>query len=849
MVSLTNVAAAGRAGSDAGGASENSVVEVNYAPTKPTSTNDARQNATQLLAGLPNNRNEGGSVAPFRRSNILQLTNPSQPAKVLEFKTVPKPELRIVKSVAPNAKIESFVETGVLRGAYVTESGQRRFVATSIDPRFDSIQLAESLFGEVGSNSNSLNRQILPGYSGRQLVSLLKKSREYDQVGTGVGDTLSANGRSSGNDGNLDDRRISAFNKDKKAFEDAIIRLVNQGGGSAEGETTQSAQSQNNFQNNIGTTIQNGISNFGRGVQNIQRTLNGENNFQPSTDTRFNSASTAYNPSKRTGDGGTDATRRGNGNTDAVNRGIGTAPSTQTPHDAILRGIPGAGPGTVNYPPVVPRQIPNTSGPYTDLNKPPLTPAQEKERDRKTIADQDRIRDQLAAGRNYGPDPFSPEEQAKRDRGNGGFNIPETGDGFGAPASTSRALAQKPVPAPPALNVIGNSKPGEQSKIPETNVIKDRDNRDIANYRKGEVTPKELASVNPSGFRGEAIGNLNKITKSLTPADIQKILKSPVNTPLNSSQIKALNNGYNSSATNLGKGDVLIATSIRNSNNQYVSVKLHPDKKGAIAEAKPQGGAEGALSSGDFHKIKDLVLPYRTKATTVDNIGDQVAQNIDKIKKAKTDTNHQCIMVADAVAYTNGRNATITTQGEVRAIKKVGEQWVPDVDAITVVKIETRTTNSITPNKFNMVLANGQPASDTYTAKNRTSGEYITRSGVGHRTKAEMTATITPLRRNDFLSGERVSTFDRNGNMVDVNLNPSMFNLNTSRLINSTTDTRVRGYCVRGEGKIEAQSYSDTEFNSSFTRRDNDRNIILNGSSVSGSNTNPGPSPGFKWPK
>jgi hypothetical protein len=514
MVSLTNVAAAGRAGSDAGGASENSVVEVNYAPSNPRAGLEDGTLLAQRGAGqLPRNierrfQNRGAG------SNVLQLpTNTNLVPFYGPLKSLPTPTQQRIKAWN-NKTPGSTLQTN---GSIITvRSPAGLMTAVGVDPNVNILNHAEeTLYDKAIHQTRNLTEEVIPGtgYTKGDFIELMQA-------------------RGAVENGTPTQNNTVALDAAKQKYEAAVVKNIN---------------------NQIAAN---------RPIELNGPAYNGVNIRQQRKNTTLQTQNPAApRPSPK--------------------------PSTQTPQDAILRGIPGAGPGTVNYPPVVPRQIPNTSGPYTDLNKPPLTPAQEKERDRKTIADQDRIRDQLAADRNYGIDPFSPEEQAKRDRGNGGFNIPKTGDGFGAPASTSRALAQKPVPAPPALNVIGNGKPAQQAK-PPVSAYQDSTNRDIANYRKGQVPAKELASQNPTGFKGEAIGNLNKIVKDLTPADIQKILKSPVNDPLNSSQIKALRNGYNSSATNLGKGDVLIATGIRNSNNQYVSVKLHPDKKGAIAEAKPQ---------------------------------------------------------------------------------------------------------------------------------------------------------------------------------------------------------------------------------------------------------------------
>jgi hypothetical protein len=698
MVSLTNVAAANPAGSGAGGASENSVAEVNYAPSNPRAgledgTLLAQRGAGQLPRSIERRFQNRGAG-----SNVLQLpTNTNLVPFYGPLKSLPTPTQQRIKAWN-NKTPGSTLQTN---GSIITvRSPAGLMTAVGVHPNVNILNHAEeTLYDKAIHQTRNLTEEVIPGtgYTKGDFIELMQA-------------------RGAVENGTPTQNNTIALDAAKQKYEAAVVKDIN-----------------NQIAANRPTEI-NGPAYDG---VNIGQQRNGT--------TLQTKSPAAPRPSSK--------------------------PSTQpqTPHDAILRGIPGAGPDPVIYPPVGARNIPNTSGPYTDLNKPPLTPEQEKKRDDEAIADQNKIRDQLAAGRNYGPDPFSPEEQDKRDRGNGVFNIPKTDDGFGAPASTSRALAQKPVPAPPALNVIGNGKPAQQAK-PPVSAYQDSTNRDIANYRKGQVPAKELASQNPTGFKGEAIGNLNKITKSLTPADVQKILKSPVNDPLNSSQIKALRNGFNSTATNLGKGDVLIATGIRNSNNQYVSVKLHPDKKGAIAEAKPQGKPEG----------DNNILPFERYLQTYSATRDREQKRRPFKDKCELRTNmeiidNKIVIFATVQAFRNGitlLNAPVEINLNGNRIEYVNQKKIPIL-------------NSAVPQApaDSKLIYNTPPAlSTTITEKN--SGRGITNIHLSR-----------PLAATDPFVFLEQPGYKILGTDITLDINPSKLKPNSNLHTVAKTEVKFTGAC------------------------------------------------------
>jgi hypothetical protein len=149
-----------------------------------------------------------------------KLTFPGQvpPTRTLSPSSVSANEIRQVRSiVGPQAKIQNWQGGGIFTGANVQmPNGQSRFVATQVNPEYDIIDSARALWADVGMTPNIRSKTILPGYTGGDLISLLRARNEVDKIGT-----------DGNNDGNLNDPRIGSYQRERGKYETALVKFTN----------------------------------------------------------------------------------------------------------------------------------------------------------------------------------------------------------------------------------------------------------------------------------------------------------------------------------------------------------------------------------------------------------------------------------------------------------------------------------------------------------------------------------------------------------------------------------------------------------------------------------------------
>ncbi len=473
----------------------------------------------------------------------------------------------------------------------------------------------------------------------------------------------------------------------------------------------------------------------------------------------------------------------------------GTDRPTSTPQDVILNGISGPNSNSNRFPPVRPIQIPETSrGPFADLNKPPLTPAQEKARDRRAIDDANRVRDEVQKrnaneAANFIPysngasnfNPFSAEAQAKRDADSRSSQNSNQGTGFDAPVSTFGMPIKNPKKET-QINVLGNNNPTKQTQaITGIDIIKKGNANDISRYRRDEVKPGELGKPVAGSFRGEAIGKLNDIAKNLTPQDVQKILKSPTNSPLNNSNIKALSVGNNSTATNLGKNDILIATGIRNSNNEYVSTVIRPDKDGKIVKA--------TQNSDD----KNNILPFGRK--------NEVADYLYNTKKTEEPVLRRCVLTVDM----GEANHPDTQKPELyfSATVQAFENNLPKIDAFTQVKIKGERSEFVNRDRFeirNSAIPGSNPTDKYYFFPEKPAPYVISEMDSGPGISGVFRSRdIKATNPYAFLQNPR---YEIPGTTIDIN--QSKLKLNSNLNTTAVTSISAEGFCTYDNSLIKA---------------------------------------------
>ncbi len=293
---------------------------------------------------------------------------------------------------------------------------------------------------------------------------------------------------------------------------------------------------------------------------------------------QYSSAGAAYKPKPRnTGDEGTAATQRANNNQKRENNAIKNAGGVPSAQDAILQeAIRRA---NSSSPPLRKDEVPDRSGPGPYIsNTPPLTPAQEKQRDRQEIARAQQVRREVDAGKPTSYDAFAASQPPPAN-----FNTTRNDDFTSAGSRTNPRQSE----IQDRIRVDDFGKPTTSKKTPIISVISKENqnfsgpspyqanlNSQVALYLKRLVPEADFKNPNPNTFKGEAVVALTKIVQNLSQTDIEKILKLPINTPSSNLNIHAIKFGNNTSLTNLGKGIILISTGIRNSNDDYVSIRV-----------------------------------------------------------------------------------------------------------------------------------------------------------------------------------------------------------------------------------------------------------------------------------